>query len=222
MPMGLEVNVRPMDDRDIDGVVEVYGQCFKGMREPERIRRHVLSLYKAYPTWQYFIGELQPDDSQKVAGYIRWYEHGGLRQRRPDALEQPVCVLELEQIGVKNDLRGNGIGKKIARESFNQLVDYVNARGDKVKMMMVSTGTENEAQGLYRDVFGAEPVTLRELLRELMGIQDEGELIFRHESGEEKAVPLNLPTSVFPKFFRGNELYMFARVPQLRAKGFNV
>jgi ribosomal protein S18 acetylase RimI-like enzyme len=83
----------------------------------------------------------------EVVGYILWLEKGGFRT---DA------VLELEQVAVRATLRGKGIGEALIRASLDELRQALRSRGARLKLIEVTTGSEQGAIGFYARVLGAE------------------------------------------------------------------
>jgi ribosomal protein S18 acetylase RimI-like enzyme len=83
----------------------------------------------------------------KVVGYILWLEKGGFRK---DA------VLELEQVAVRAARRGQGIGEALIRGSLDGLRIALQSRGARLKLIEVTTGSEQGAIGFYARVLGAE------------------------------------------------------------------
>ncbi len=143
----LGFQIRRMRENDIDDVVKVYLDCFKGMRDPEVVERWIRCNFNAYPRMQYFVAEMDG----KVVGYILWVEIGGFRKE---------AVLELEQIGVLRDYRGQGIGSKLIIKSLEEMKKYLIERGSKLKLVEVTTGTSNQAQKLYMKTLNAKPECL--------------------------------------------------------------
>lgn len=85
----------------------------------------------------------------KLVAYILWIEKGGFRL---DA------VVELEQIAVDPGLRGKGIGSVLVRRSLRQLHEEIGRSGRRVKVIEVTTGSEQGAIGFYRRALGAKVV----------------------------------------------------------------
>ena len=147
------VVIRRMKDEDLEGIVCDYLECFHGMKDKNLVRKWILDNYRGYPRIQYFVAE----ENNEILGYILWMEKGGFRKE---------AVIELEQICVKRDYRGQGIGKKLIRESLKEVESYIENRGSKLKKILVTTGTENEARRLYEDTLGAKPeCTIKNLFR---------------------------------------------------------
>ncbi len=149
----MEVLIRRMREEDVKGMVQVYLDCFRGMRDPEVVETWIRCNIRAYPRMQYFVAEADG----KVVGYILWVEKGGFRKE---------AVLELEQIGVLKEYRGKGIGSKLVLRSLEEMKKYLNERGSRLKLVEVTTGTENKAQRLYIKTLNAKPeCVIRDLYR---------------------------------------------------------
>ena len=143
----MNVLIRRMKETDIDGMTKVYLDSFKGMRDPESVEKWIRCNFNAYPRMQYFVAEIDG----RVVGYILWVEKGGFRKE---------AVLELEQIGVLRDYRGQGIGSKLIIKSLEEMKKYLMGRGSKLKLVEVTTGTSNQAQKLYIKTLNAKPECL--------------------------------------------------------------
>lgn len=132
------------DVKDVAKVALIHRNCFlndaASLKNSEEWIRANLS---AFPRTRYYVAE----ENSGIAGYILWMEKGGFRQ---DA------VLELEQIGVHNDFRGRGIGTLLIRDSFADVHKEIYGQGRSIKLVEVTTGTENEAQKLYAKTLGAK------------------------------------------------------------------
>ncbi len=143
----MNVLIRRMKETDIDDMTKVYLDSFKGMRDPESVEKWIRCNFSAYPRMQYFVAEIDG----RVVGYILWVEKGGFRKE---------AVLELEQIGVLRDYRGQGIGSKLIIKSLEEMKKYLMGRGSKLKLVEVTTGTRNQAQKLYIKTLNAKPECL--------------------------------------------------------------
>ena len=142
-----------MKSEDLKEIVSDFLGCFHGMKDKKLIEEWISDNYRAYPRMQYFVAE----DNNNVVGYILWMEKGGFRKE---------SVWELEQICVKEDYRGNGVGHRLIEDSLEEIKSYINNRGSKLKKIIVTTGTENEARKLYENTLGAKPeCTIRNLFR---------------------------------------------------------
>jgi ribosomal protein S18 acetylase RimI-like enzyme len=89
------------------------------------------------------------EDRKEIRGYILWVEKGGFRKE---------AVLELEQIAVDAAFRRKGIGTTLVRESLKGLRSILHDRGSSLKLIEVTTGTEQGAVDFYRRTLGAELV----------------------------------------------------------------
>jgi len=135
--------VRRMTKKDIEDVVEIAALSFHGMRDREKGRKWIECNFNCYPRMQYFIAE----EDGRVVGYILWVEKGGFREE---------AVLELEQIAVRPECRGRGIGTALIKESLEEMKRCLKERGSKLKLVLVTTGVENRAQRLYKKTLNAE------------------------------------------------------------------
>ena len=100
--------------------------------------------FKAYPRIVYFVAERD----EAVIGFIEWIQKSGFRKE---------VVLELEQLAVQPCFQGQGIGTALITESIAQMARLLKNRNARIKNILVTTRTDNQAQALYRKVLHAEP-----------------------------------------------------------------
>ena len=136
------VRIRPAEEADITQIASVHAEAFPRQgHSKEWISCQIL----ARPMVQIFIAETEG----KVLGYATWTEKSGFR---PDA------VIELSQIAVLADIRGQGIGEHLIRASLADVEAGITLRGDRVAALIVTTSADNRAMALYRRALGVEPV----------------------------------------------------------------
>lgn len=116
------------------------------MRPRESALQWVQACWNAGPRLHYWVAVL----GGKVVGYILWVEKGGFRKE---------AVLELEQIAVLASHRGKGIGERLVRTSLEGERRRLEQRGSRLKLVEVTTGSDQGALGFYRRALGAKPVT---------------------------------------------------------------
>jgi ribosomal protein S18 acetylase RimI-like enzyme len=100
--------------------------------------------FKAYPRIAYFVAEKDGE----LIGFIEWIQKSGFRKE---------AVLELEQLAVQPGFQGQGIGTALIKDSLAQMDRLLKKRNARLKSIMVTTRTDNQAQELYRKVLRAEP-----------------------------------------------------------------
>lgn len=100
--------------------------------------------FRAYPRIAYFVAE----KGGAVIGFIEWIQKSGFRKE---------VVLEIEQLAVQPGFQGQGIGTALIKDSLAQMDRLLKKRNARIKGIMVTTRTDNQAQELYRKVLGAEP-----------------------------------------------------------------
>jgi ribosomal protein S18 acetylase RimI-like enzyme len=145
MKMELEkIKVRLMKEDEIPIVASIASLSFRGLKNFDKAEEWIRCNYRAYPRMQYFVAA-----DEKIYGYILWNEKGGFREE---------AILELEQIAVHPDYRGRGIGKKLIRESLEEMKKYLFKRGSKLKLVEITTGASNYAQKLYSETLNAKVV----------------------------------------------------------------
>jgi predicted N-acetyltransferase YhbS len=141
--MSLDMEIIPLTKEDLNKVVEIAKESFSGLKEQEHAEKWIECNFSAHPRTKYFIAR----ENNDVLGYILWLEKGGFRKE---------SVWELEQIAVKDIHRGKGIASKLIKESLSSIHQYLEKRGAKLKMVEVTTSTENEAQQIYRKHLNAK------------------------------------------------------------------
>ncbi len=137
------MEIKELEKHEIQKVVEIASQSFSGLKDQIKALKWVECNFNAHPRMQYFVAKSE----NKILGYILWVEKGGFRQE---------SVWELEQIAIKPEFRGQGIGTKLIIESLEKIKKYLKKRNSKLKLVELTTGTENKAQELYKRTLGAE------------------------------------------------------------------
>jgi len=144
--------IRELSYVDIPSLVDIYLESFKGMNDKGVVRRWMECKYRSKPISVYYVASL----GDRIVGYILWTEHGGFRS---DA------VVELEQVAVRKEFRGKGIASKLIKDSLQRFIEeYINARGARLKLVIVTTSKDNTAKELYKRVLNAREIcTIRGL-----------------------------------------------------------
>lgn len=140
-----KVKVRRMIGAEIKDVAQITSESFSGLQDYEEAVQWLKCNFRAFPRMQYFVALFQED----IVGYILWTEKGGFR---------PESVWELEQVAVKKEFQRRGIGCKLIRTSRAVLGQYLLLQKRGLKLVEVTTGTDNAAQQLYEKALGAEVV----------------------------------------------------------------
>tara|TARA_Y100000310_G_C20568498_1_gene756785 strand:- start:49 stop:564 length:516 start_codon:yes stop_codon:yes gene_type:complete len=140
-----EFTLEKLVEKDLERLSELHRECFSNdSKDTEDSLIWLRSNYNASPRFQYYVAKQEGE----IIGYILWMELGGLREE---------AVLELEQIGVSSSHREQGVGTFLIQESLREYTKRVlDPQGRKLKLVKITTGTENEAQGLYKKALGAE------------------------------------------------------------------
>ncbi len=145
--------VRRAQEDDLDAIVAIGAEAFGGLRPVERGRAWVAACWRGAPRLQYWIIE----GHTGLVGYVLWVEKGGFRD---------AAVVELEQIAVSASVRGRGIGAQLVLQSLEGLEADLKLRGSRLKLIEITTGTEQGAVSFYRRTLGAEIVaTIPSLFR---------------------------------------------------------
>jgi ribosomal protein S18 acetylase RimI-like enzyme len=137
------MEIKKLEESELNRLAEIALENFKGHENYENALKWVECNFNSYPRMQYFIAK----EDNEILGYILWMEKGGFRKN---------SVWELEQIAVRKIHQGKGIGKELIKKTLEEIKKYLEQRGAKLKLIEVTTGTENEAQHIYRKYLGAE------------------------------------------------------------------
>ncbi len=158
--------IRKAKLEDLDGIAKAALDCFPGDNKDEAkvLAWHKSGLLEDNKKTEYWVAE----DEGQVVGYISWYLKGGF--------DSGVC--ELEQIGVHSSQRGKGVGSKLIEASFPAFKELVKSEyGVDIKVVEVTTSTENKAQKLYEKALGAK---VEAVVKNLFHGQDEVIMVARH------------------------------------------
>ncbi len=135
--------IRLMNYDDLVGAAEVHQLAFP--RQNHSLE-WLQSNLNATPRFLNFVAV----DKEQIIGYITWVQKSGFR---------PETVLELEQIAVKPDYQGKGIGRHLIKESLPVVRNHLAKKGAILKHILVTTRADNYAQKLYKNTLGAEVET---------------------------------------------------------------
>ena len=139
----MEIKILKAQKKDLKEIAEIAAENFSGLKENKNATKWVACNFNAFPRMQYFVAK----SGKEIAGYILWVEKGGFRKE---------SVWELEQIAVKKAFQGNGAGTCLIEKSFLEIKNHVEKRGSVLKLVEVTTGTQNRAQKLYEKTLGAK------------------------------------------------------------------
>lgn len=140
------MNVRRLEEDDIQSVATVHREAFTRHRESEE---WVRCNFDAYPRIQLFVAA----EEESIKGFIMWTQRSGFREK---------AVLELEQIAVHPDYQGRGIGTQLIEESLPVVEKWLANRNSSISTIIVGTRVDNEAQRLYKKTLDAEPAAIIE------------------------------------------------------------
>ena len=137
------MEIQKATEENLNEISQIAAENFKGFDGISKAEKWIDCNFGAFPRMQYFIAQ----NDGKVLGYALWVEKGGFRKE---------SVFELEQLAVKKEFQGKGIGTQLIEKSLLEIKKYLEGRGDKLKLVEVTTGIENAAQRLYKKTLGAE------------------------------------------------------------------
>lgn len=147
------IKIQPLVKKDIPAIAQIANQCFRGYGSLAGAKKWLSCNLAAYPRMQYFVAK----EKDEILGYILWLEKGGFRKE---------AVWELEQVAIKETARGRGVATFLIEQSLKKILDYLKARGAKLKIVEVTTGTDNQAQRLYQKTLDAQPeAIIKDLFR---------------------------------------------------------
>lgn len=139
------LNVRAARPADLEAIAEIGSEAFSGLRPLSHARSWVTACWNAAPRMRYWVAESEG----RLVGYILWVEKGGFRD---------WAVIELEQIAVRAGARRSGVGATLIRKSLDGIREAIHERGSRLKLVEVTTGSEQGALGFYDRVLGAKVV----------------------------------------------------------------
>lgn len=140
----MNIKIQALTKKDIPQMAVLASQCFNGLKDKRKARKWIMCNFSCFPRMQYFIIK----EKGAIFGYILWLEKGGFRQE---------AVWELEQIAVDPKHRGRGIATTLIEKSLVKIIEYLKKREARLKLVEVTTGTENRAQRLYQKTLDAQP-----------------------------------------------------------------
>lgn len=112
--MSHEILIRPAEERDIPGIAAVSVHAFRGHSgSMEAAERWVRSWFAAGPAYQYWVA----DSGGRIAGFISWRSEGGFLRPEP--------VIELDQMAVHEEFRGQGLSSRLIEESLEHFLGWV-------------------------------------------------------------------------------------------------
>jgi len=100
----------------------------------------------AAPRFLNFVAE----HNDEIVGYIIWVQKSGFR---------PEAVVELEQLAVSPTVQGQGIGRRLIKESLSLVKQHLLRNGSTLKHILVTTRADNYAQALYKSTLNAQVET---------------------------------------------------------------
>lgn len=135
--------IKITEKKDLNKIATIVSENFSGLKKIKDANKWVRCNFLAFPRTQYFVAKTNGE----ISGYVLWLEKGGFRKE---------AVFELEQIAVAKKFQGQGIGKELIKKSVLEIKKYLDKRKSILKVIEVTTGTENRAQRLYKKTLGAE------------------------------------------------------------------
>lgn len=136
--------IRKATENDILAIAEMNRQGFSGNKPPGMAEKWVASHFAQGDQYHYYVEE----KNEKVVGYIGWEVRGGFAREIP--------VIELEQMGVHQDFRGQGIATHLVEQTFllmKQWVKHSQPEATHCKVFVWSRHENKTAQSVYKNIF---------------------------------------------------------------------
>lgn len=135
--------IRVATPLDIAGIATINRLSFSGNKPEGMAEKWVTSHMNQGDAYHYFV-----DDAEgKIVGYIGWEIKGGFARVVP--------VIELEQLAVHPDQRGQGLGKKLIEETFAMMKQWVKTaqpEAAKLKVFVLTKKDNTAAQAIYKTI----------------------------------------------------------------------
>jgi GNAT superfamily N-acetyltransferase len=140
------VAIRRAEERDLPTIAAINISAFRGAGEDrEQALRWANCLFRSFPLYQFFVAEL---DGVAVA-YIGWEMHGGFRRKQP--------VIELEQLAVAQEFRGQKIAPALIDESLACVVGWIKSDNphltNSIKVIVWAYSDNLRAMEVYQKTF---------------------------------------------------------------------
>jgi ribosomal protein S18 acetylase RimI-like enzyme len=165
MQKNVPITIRRMRKSDLAQAVEIHAKTFD---RQTRSQEWLECNFNAWPRILSYVAA-KPNI---CFGYILWNQKSGFRSD---------VVIELEQVAVAPEFRGQGIGRSLIEASLSNIRAHLSNHGATIKHIVVSTRKDNDAQRLYRSALGAE---VEAVLSDLYSA-DEVIMIARHPGQDE-------------------------------------
>ena len=140
---GKPIIIRRAQRRDIPAIAKLGSEAFSGLRPRSAGMKWVIANWRARPRMGYWVAV----EGERLLGYILWIEKGGFRR---------LAVFELEQIAVLPSSRRKGIGASLITSSLKDIQAVLKSRHASLKLVEITTGSEQGALEFYRRTLGAK------------------------------------------------------------------
>lgn len=117
--------IRRATEKDLAFIANMNRQGFSGNKPEGMAEKWVGCHFAQGDQYHYFVFE----QDGKAVGYISWEIRGGFARAVP--------VIELEQMGVDENYRGQGIGTKLLQETFEIMKSWIHEHQPEAKQMRV-------------------------------------------------------------------------------------
>lgn len=117
--------IRKATQHDLPLIANMNRQGFSGNKPEGMAEKWVSSHFAQGDQYHYFVFE----QDAKAVGYISWEVRGGFARGVP--------VIELDQLGVDENYRGQGIGTMLMSETFEMMKAWIKQQQPGAKEMRV-------------------------------------------------------------------------------------
>ena len=136
------MEIRQAREADIQPISQVYKSCFPRESNHELWIR---ASFSAYPKSVYYVVA----DDDELLGYVLWSVKNGFRRK---------TIVELEQVGVHPDASGQGLGRRLIKDSIKRFESHLRSLGHNVAAVLITTSRGNFAEHLYCSTLGVKRV----------------------------------------------------------------
>ena len=135
--------IRHATKNDIPGIAAINRLSFGGNKPEGTAEKWITNHMSMSDAYHYFVAE----ENGMIVGYISWEIKGGFARAVP--------VLELEQLAVHPDYRGQGIGRALIAGTFATMKQWIKKQQADATQLRVFVWTKKDnvaAQAIYQSI----------------------------------------------------------------------
>jgi len=145
----MEIYVREAVEKDLDTIAKLGAEAFKGHGGSISSSKEWSNCwFRAFPMYQYYVAIIRWTESftlEQVIGFVGWQVHGGFNRAQP--------VLELEQIAIDVNHRGQNLAPLLIEKSFLKIVEWMKEENsqlqDEINVIVWGYSSNLSAMRLY-------------------------------------------------------------------------